>query len=147
MKLKCLCCGADIERPTAVKKYCSKTCGDSVRRLRWNATNPERAKERNRKRNSQHKLTIRNSHLKKSYGISRDQFSGMMASQGCKCLICKIDIKEFSEGTKHRACVDHDHDTGQVRGILCHACNRGLGQFADSLERLKAAVEYLQTST
>ena len=55
-----------------------------------------------------------------------------------RCAICKKEL-----GDKNRPCVDHSHETGQVRGILCSQCNSGLGFFNDSTELLSAAGEYL----
>jgi hypothetical protein len=40
--------------------------------------------------------------------------------------------------------VDHDHNTGAVRGLLCHSCNTGLGHLGDSVETLARALDYLQ---
>jgi hypothetical protein len=41
-------------------------------------------------------------------------------------------------------CVDHNHETGQIRGVLCHQCNRGIGAFKDNIERMKRALNYLE---
>ena|ERR1039457_1565301 len=61
----------------------------------------------------------------------------ILASQNYKCKICSIDL------TKKNTCFDHCHDSGMVRGALCRSCNCGLGQFDDSVELLKSAVNYL----
>lgn len=72
--------------------------------------------------------------LMRRYGIGADDFDRMLAEQGGVCAICG------REGPEH---VDHSHDTGEVRGILCFNCNGGLGQFRDSADTLRAAAEYL----
>jgi|SRR3990167_1958369 len=57
-----------------------------------------------------------------------------------KCNICKKDVD--SDGS--RMCVDHDHLTGKIRGVLCSKCNIGLGSFEDSIEVLEKAIKYLK---
>lgn len=57
---------------------------------------------------------------------------------GC-CAICLTDL-----GPSLRAHADHDHVTGQPRGLLCAPCNHGLGRFADNPDRLRAAADYLE---
>lgn len=72
--------------------------------------------------------------LKHVYGITKVAYEGLLMSQGGHCAICpKIE----------RLCVDHDHRTGDIRGILCEDCNLGLGRFKDDPELLKKGVEYL----
>lgn len=63
-----------------------------------------------------------------------------------RCGICGILMKvpENRQGQSLQVvAVDHDHDTGIVRGLLCNACNKGLGLFRDSIENLEKAKEYL----
>jgi hypothetical protein len=70
----------------------------------------------------------------RKYGLSEETFSALLGSQGGVCAICKIE---------EPTAVDHDHSTGQVRGLLCHLCNAGLGHFQDDIGRLDAAKTYL----
>jgi hypothetical protein len=58
----------------------------------------------------------------------------MREAQGGLCKIC---------GKEKRLVVDHCHETGQVRGMLCFSCNTGIGQLGDSVDMLKAAIAYL----
>lgn len=79
--------------------------------------------------------------LRKAYGLSRQQWHDMLLKQRERCAICAIP---FSEAPYNgRVCVDHDHTSGRVRGLLCVDCNHGLGKFKDDTELLMAAVEYL----
>jgi len=77
----------------------------------------------------------RHYHLKRRYGIGADDFDRLVAEQGGVCAICGRPDPEH---------VDHSHDTGAVRGILCFNCNGGLGQFRDAVDALRAAVAYLE---
>jgi hypothetical protein len=77
----------------------------------------------------------RHYHLKKRYGIGADEFDELVRLQGGVCAICGRDNPEH---------VDHSHETGEVRGILCFNCNGGLGQFRDSVDALRAAALYLE---
>jgi predicted nucleic acid-binding Zn ribbon protein len=73
------------------------------------------------------------------HGVSREAFDSMLDSQAGKCAICGTST--WPGKGPH---VDHDHATGALRGILCHDCNLGLGNFKDDLARLRAAAEYLE---
>lgn len=63
----------------------------------------------------------------------------MMHEQGGVCAICK--------GSLDKPCVDHSHETGAIRGILCIPCNTGLGAFKDNTESLANAIEYLEQAS
>lgn len=81
-----------------------------------------------------------NSHLKRTYGITLEEYNRLFAEQNGRCAICGISQLELTK----RLCVDHDHETGKVRGLICNMCNGGLGYFKDSLTSLEKAVEYLK---
>ena len=73
--------------------------------------------------------------LKRRYGLTVEEYTKQVnEQQGC-CAICR----------KHtpRLCVDHSHETGENRGLLCHRCNVGLGQFKDNISLLANAIAYL----
>lgn len=86
----------------------------------------------------------RNSAFKTLYGITLDQAEEYMIAQWGMCMICETGISFQHEDRHHKACVDHDHKTGKVRGLLCSPCNVGLGNFDDDPARLKAALSYLE---
>lgn len=73
------------------------------------------------------------------YGISPEQYLQMYQEQGGKCKICG---KELPDGEYLH--IDHNKDTGEVRGLLCGKCNRGLGIFDELPENFIKAVEYLK---
>jgi hypothetical protein len=70
------------------------------------------------------------------YGLTLEEYDELLQSQGNACAICKGDIPKLPQ-------IDHDHDTGKVRGVLCITCNTGLGAFRDDPDLLLAAREYL----
>jgi hypothetical protein len=74
-------------------------------------------------------------HLKRRYGISAEDADAMLEAQGGLCAIC---------GAAPAGHVDHDHQTGAVRALLCFNCNGGLGQFRDDPAILRAAAEYIE---
>lgn len=77
--------------------------------------------------------------LERTYGITAEEYEQILIQQNRVCWICGGTVKS-RRGKLH---VDHNHDTGEVRGLLCINCNRGLGNFRDSIELLKRAIEYL----
>lgn len=81
--------------------------------------------------------TLRRTHQSlKKYGITYDQYLSMAVEQGGVCAICR-------RRTKYALAVDHDHQTGRVRGLLCHGCNIGIGNLKESTEVIDRARAYL----
>jgi hypothetical protein len=78
----------------------------------------------------------KNRRLRRRYGISLEVYEEILSRQGGVCAICGVD------GSLQ---VDHDHELGDVRGLLCRDCNIGLGHFLDRPELLRAAITYLKS--
>jgi hypothetical protein len=75
--------------------------------------------------------------LRSAYGLEESDVESMLLDQRGTCAICEQGFIETPR-------VDHDHETGKVRGLLCHHCNTGLGQFKDNIEILQNAIAYLE---
>lgn len=84
--------------------------------------------------------------LRKKYNLTLEQRDVMLEAQDFKCGICGIDLRgsDPSTGKPYKICVDHDHYTGKVRGILHDDCNKGIGMFQESLDIIRKAVKYLE---
>lgn len=83
---------------------------------------------------------VRDTRFRREYGISLAEVEAMAEAQGGVCAICKEPERLGEKGL----CVDHCHQTGRVRGMLCHKCNRALGLFNDTIAYLNAAATYLK---
>jgi hypothetical protein len=81
--------------------------------------------------------------LKKEYGLTVEDYLELLMAQDGQCGICN---RPFAE-TGAQINVDHCHRTGAIRGLLCRACNLGLGHFDDNLETIQKAITYLQLHT
>lgn len=116
--------------PTAAKE----------RTRRWQQENPERHRETQRrlKQSPQGKRRDRAGHLRRKYGITIEQYEALLAAQGGVCALCRRPPRP--DISLH---VDHDHETGRIRALLCFRCNNALGDFDDNRDRLLAAVELL----
>ena len=88
-----------------------------------------------------HCRTCHNSRVRdKRRGIGEGEYDSLLKQQGGRCAICMRKKKR-----RERAfAVDHDHETGATRGILCVHCNVGLGMFNDNVTVLKEAIRYLE---
>lgn len=75
------------------------------------------------------------------FGITKEQYLQMLADQNGACAICKVKPAENASRKMH---VDHNHTTGEIRGLLCRGCNHGLGHFGDSITIIKNAACYLE---
>ncbi len=108
--------------------------------------NPEKSKQiyeaeyQMNKTKKSYQLRMRNSTLKRLYGITIEDFDAMYIEQGGCCAICGTHQSEMDR----RLSIDHNHKTKQVRGLLCRKCNAGIGHFDDNLEILKNTIKYLE---
>jgi hypothetical protein len=126
------------------QSFCRK-CGEKV------GTEARRIK----KENGESVIINRKDYLKRNmwrkmrakYGIDREQYEALVEAQGNACAICKKPEKEMDgqRGTPLRLSVDHDHETGKVRGLLCRQCNIGIGRLKESVEILQNAIDYLKS--
>lgn len=78
------------------------------------------------------------------YGLRVADYDKMAADQGGVCAICGQPETQRRGGKVLPLVVDHDHETAEIRGLLCNSCNRGLGCFRDDPGRLKKAATYLE---
>jgi hypothetical protein len=78
--------------------------------------------------------------LKRQFNLTPEQYDDILTKQNGRCAICGIHQSEID----YRLAVDHSHSTGNVRGLLCHQCNMGIGNLNDSVEILRKAIEYLE---
>lgn len=118
----------DKNHSTGYSRYC-KEC-DLNRSKEWR-TNSRGA----------HLLHIRKRNLKASYGMTVEDYEVLLASQKNKCAICGT-MDPGNIRTNHLF-IDHDHNTKEIRGLLCHGCNAGLGNFKDDPIKLMSAITYL----
>jgi len=79
----------------------------------------------------------------KAYGMTVAEYDEMLVKQGGKCAVCVRPERKQRGDQILRLSVDHDHDTGEVRGLLCSTCNTGLGQFRDDPDLLISAAAYI----
>ncbi len=96
-----------------------------------------------KKYNAENKHKRREQNLRKQYGITQKDYDEMLKKQGGVCKICGT---ENPKGHSGKLYVDHNHKTGDVRGLLCSRCNSILGYCDDREEVLLKAVEYLRGS-
>lgn len=82
----------------------------------------------------------KNNKLKKAYGITYDEYLILLEGQEGCCAICGTS----DMGKRKAFSVDHNHDTGKIRGLLCNYCNTGIGGLQDDVNLLKKSIEYLK---
>lgn len=126
----CNRCSKDLDNsnwhPSARKRrwLICKDCAN-IRNVEYYRSNPSGGQARNRKT---------------KYGIDNETYKTMEKDQNYVCLICSRP--ERYKG-RDNLCVDHDHKTGKVRGLLCSSCNKALGLLEDNVEWLRKAEDYL----
>lgn len=106
----------------------------------WYQANKERLKKRKVERTIELGVSVNALQVHK---VTAEEYNDMLATQGGVCKICKEIPSIKSRGRVIDFHIDHNHETGQIRGLLCGRCNAGLGMFRDSIINLGNAMEYL----
>ncbi len=134
----------DRANPAGISRYC-KICADLRRKESRQRKKDGTLKTRNKwpqKGTGEYELFRRNHELIRTYGIDIIQYNNLFEAQGGCCGICSRHQSEL----KRPLDVDHDHNTGAIRGLLCSKCNTGVGLFHDRTYLLSRALNYLQRS-
>lgn len=114
----------------------------------WKAKNREAIKAYNKPYQDKYRMrtevqqATRVRHLKKYYKMTPTEFNALWELQDGKCAICESKMKPMGRA-KDAVAIDHNHQTNQVRGLLCRGCNHGIGCLKDSPEVLRNAAKYL----
>lgn len=104
----------------------------------WQHANPERVKATRDAARPRRRAIDRDARLRRVFGLTSDQYAAMLTDQGGGCALCGR-----TPPPGHSLHVDHQHETGVVRGLLCFRCNAGIGQFREDKLRLADAIVYL----
>ncbi len=124
-----------------------RTCRDAHRVNRQTNRTPEKKEhdkivnKRSRiKNDARIKQYEKGAKLHRMYGVTLEQYNEKFEQQGGRCIICQAHQSEL----KYSLCVDHNHDTGEVRDLLCSKCNSLLGYCREDIGIMETAIEYLR---
>lgn len=106
----------------------------------------ESARKRDRARNKKPERIrwMKNKDLTRHFGITVEEFDRMVKEQNSLCAICRNPETWTRNGKLVDLSVDHNHVTGQVRGLLCYQCNTALGKLKESVEAMKSMISYVE---
>ena len=134
----------DCDAPLGKFGYWRAKCRPCRDRAAVKAAQENRRRYRERRAAQTPSERVRNQRKERAarYGLTLDQVDALLLAQGHACPICRAPL---DDGTRSMH-VDHCHTTGNVRGLLCPNCNKGIGHFGDDPARLRAAAAYLEGS-
>ena len=118
----------DKERARAKKWQENNKDKATANVVRWKKSNPDK---------------IKNNSLKRRYGVSLGLYNEMLAVQNDLCYICAQPETLKYKGKIRLLCVDHNHETGEIRKLLCDSCNQGIAKFKENIKYLDEAKSYL----
>lgn len=105
---------------------------------KWKNKNIEKVKKHKKKHQDKIRHLMPSRHIKSRYGLNPEEYNKMLEDCEYRCEICGIK--------PNRLCVDHDHKTNKVRGILCNYCNLGIGLLKDDINIILYAIKYLSSN-
>jgi len=128
------------ELRTSNKRYREEHCEElRTKRKKYYDEHHEEMCDRSRKWRNEHLEKERANKLMHNHGITIEEYDKLLAAQNGICVICGLppNSKKLS--------VDHNHETGKIRGLLCKSCNRALGLVYESVDILAKMINYLET--
>jgi len=111
--------------------YCKKC--EYARQKKYRAKHPKKTKNKRC-----------NEYLKRTYGLTLEEYDQMVAKQKNRCAICGKPESRSIKGAVPRLGIDHNHKTGEIRELLCYSCNLALGYANDDPELLRRMIAYLE---
>lgn len=124
----------DKARISAARYYRENREKEHVRSLRWRRQNLDKMR-----------ASYRRKYLKHHYGLTPEDYALLLKQQNGRCAFCREAPDPDNKHKQDRALhIDHDHETGEVRWLLCNACNLGLGKFKENIETLKRVIDCLE---
>lgn len=124
-------------RDACRKFYAENKVAELARIKKYYSYNKEKQALKNAKYKKKYPDRVKDDYLRRRFGLSLFRYEAMFVLQEGKCGICQ---NNFNHTTPH---VDHDHENGVVRALLCRRCNTGLGQFRDCPQTLINAAQYV----
>lgn len=120
-------------------------CADCVRVLNEAQRHKRRANGKATAYDRERHRALYASVVLRRFGMTLADYDRLLAQQGGGCAVCgaTADPERSRHGHPKALALDHDHNTGRVRGLLCGSCNKGLGHFHDRVDLLEAAARYL----
>jgi hypothetical protein len=118
---------------------CCKKC-HTEKTIQYQKKNKEKVNSKNLKWDKDNPDKRRDAYYRRTYGITLDEYNNLHLNQSGKCKLCK-DVEVLP---KSRLGVDHCHDTGRIRGLLCDLCNTALGRLGDSVESIERVLAYVK---
>lgn len=131
--------GKNSSRPDGLQTRC-KYCMAAYR-LAWREKNVQYQRKRRKDLKGQYQVAQKRYSLKKRYAITPREYELMLLAQRSRCAICGDE----PSGKIKTLCIDHDHETGQVRRLLCSPCNKGLGHFRERPDLMRKAADYIES--
>lgn len=134
-------------RRRAFAKFCSECA--KVQYLQWKRDNSKRHYEQDKTSSEwmeQRREYLRKGNLKRKFGIDHETYERMFIAQNGLCACCgnPETLIDLRSGLPRALAVDHNHATGEVRSLLCQACNVAFGLMAESPDRVKLLLQYAE---
>lgn len=127
------------------KEYWCKPCRRTYDILKWHNTPKEIRLKRNREWKKQNPERVKLNRWKNNlrvYGLTIEEYEAIKEEQNGLCAICKNPPS--GKGPYGKLHVDHNHTTGEIRGLLCSPCNKAIGIFKENINYLESAIKYLE---